>query len=81
MFKNMGLQAKMIAGFCSIFLAVILNSFVMYNTTRSLLETTHWVDHTWEVLDHGNQLIKLLVDMETGERGYLITGEERFLEP
>jgi len=54
---------------------------VMYRSIPSLVETEHWVDHTWEVKAHGNLILKLLVDMETGERGFLITGKEAFLEP
>jgi len=44
-------------------------------------ETTRWVEHTHKVIVEGHHLIKLLVDMETGERGFLITGKEHFLEP
>jgi signal transduction histidine kinase len=34
-----------------------------------------------EVLSAANQLERLLVDIETGTRGYLLTGEQEFLEP
>jgi len=40
-----------------------------------------WVDHTDEVIGQSQRLLKLFVDMETGERGYLITGDEMFLKP
>ncbi len=46
-----------------------------------LLEVTKWVDHTNEVIAQANQFQKLLVDMETGLRGYLVTGNSVFLEP
>ncbi len=44
-------------------------------------ETTRWVEHTHKVIAEAHHLIKLLVDMETGERGFLITGKNHFLEP
>ncbi len=37
--------------------------------------------HATDVLDNANTLMSLLIDAETGERGYLLTGDETFLEP
>jgi PAS domain S-box-containing protein len=39
------------------------------------------VDHTDQVLDQSARLLKLLVDVETGMRGYLATGDETLLHP
>ena len=43
--------------------------------------TTGWVDHTHEVLASAAGLVAAAVDMETGMRGYLLTGEDDFLAP
>ncbi|GAB4239634.1 MAG: hypothetical protein Kow0049_27030 [Stanieria sp.] len=40
-----------------------------------------WVNHTEEVMRESNVLFKLLLDAETGVRGYKITQEEDFLKP
>jgi len=37
--------------------------------------------HSEQVLVNANQLERLIVDLETGQRGFVITGQERFLEP
>jgi signal transduction histidine kinase len=37
--------------------------------------------HSQQVLVAANQLERLLVDVETGVRGYILTNEERFLQP
>jgi signal transduction histidine kinase len=37
--------------------------------------------HSQRVLWASNQLERLLIDVETGERGFLLTGEESFLKP
>ena len=37
--------------------------------------------HSQEVLAAAARLERLLVDIETGTRGYLLTGEDRFLQP
>jgi signal transduction histidine kinase len=50
----------------------------------ALYRERHSFDLTREsqdVLLAANRLERLVIDLETGERGFLITGEERFLEP
>ncbi|MBV8616968.1 MAG: PAS domain S-box protein, partial [Acetobacteraceae bacterium] len=39
------------------------------------------VRHTGEVIGEAESLLGALVDAETGQRGFLLTGEERYLEP
>jgi PAS domain S-box-containing protein len=39
------------------------------------------VDHSYTVQIRGRSFLRLLLDMETGLRGFLLTGEERFLDP
>jgi len=48
-----------------------------FDLNRSL----QWVDHSDQVLDQSARLLKLLVDVETGMRGYLATGDETLLQP
>jgi len=44
-------------------------------------ETLGWVNHTHEVLAASDELLSNAVDMETGMRGFLLTGDDEFLEP
>ncbi|MDY7560273.1 response regulator [Pseudomonas sp. 10B1] len=46
-----------------------------------LLSTIQWVEHTDRVINNANRSLKLSVDMETGMRGFLLTGDEHFLDP
>lgn len=46
-----------------------------------LLGLTNWVDHTDRVIAEARTCEKLAVDMETGLRGYLITGDASFMQP
>ena len=48
---------------------------------KTVAETTQWVDHTHEVIADANGLLGSAVDMETGMRGYLLTGKDGFLNP
>jgi PAS domain S-box-containing protein len=46
-----------------------------------LLITVALVDHTDQVIAQANDTLRLLIDMETGMRGYLVAGNPIFLEP
>jgi len=47
--------------------------------TFDLNRSMQWVDHTDLILDQSGHLLMLLVDMESGTRGYIATGDESFL--
>ena len=44
-------------------------------------ESQRLARHTRNELAAAERLLKLVVDLETGQRGFVITREERFLEP
>ncbi len=46
-----------------------------------LLSAMNWVEHSERVIGSANKVAKLAVDQETGMRGFLLTGDESFLEP
>ncbi|MCO8161922.1 response regulator [Pseudomonas sp. 21LCFQ010] len=46
-----------------------------------LLAAIQWVEHTDRVINNTNRSLKLSIDMETGLRGYLLTGDAQFLDP
>jgi PAS domain S-box-containing protein len=48
---------------------------------KYLADKSQWVDHTDQVIAQAQNVRNLLLDMETGERGYLLTGNHQFLEP
>lgn len=63
-----------------IVLLLLLAGVSIWQITR-LLSALRWVEHTSQVISQANQVQKLLLDMETGFRGYLLTGQQVFLEP
>jgi PAS domain S-box-containing protein len=44
-------------------------------------ESAQWVAHTYAVTTELAEMLSTLVDAETGQRGFVITGEERYLQP
>ncbi len=58
-----------------------LSALIFVGLIFFLLSTLNWVDHTQRVIGNANETVKLSIDMETGMRGFLITGDESFLQP
>jgi PAS domain S-box-containing protein len=63
-----------------IFLLILLALIFLWQL-NSLLDAAQWVDHTDQVITQAHAIQELLIDQETGLRGYVITGEQDFLEP
>ena len=81
LFKNLSLSVKLALASAIPLLMLIIISLITYFSIQQQDDTNTWVEHTHEVIADANLLMKLLVDMETGKRGFLITGKENFLEP
>jgi transcriptional regulator with PAS, ATPase and Fis domain len=62
----------------ALFLAICV---VAYQSTNQLLATVHHQLATHRVLAEVDDLRHSLQDAETGQRGYLLTADERYLEP
>ncbi|MDI1429190.1 CHASE3 domain-containing protein [Polyangium sorediatum] len=60
---------------------LVLIGAYAYATTQRLLVATDAVGNTREVLTALSSTLSAFQDMETGQRGYVITGSEGFLEP
>lgn len=69
------------AGFAFAGAVVVVLAVVGYTSTTRLIENNHWVEHTHEVRRTLADLLSATKDAETGVRGYVITGDEAFLEP
>lgn len=79
--RNLSIRSKMILSTAIPMLLLINIAVVVYINIEKTIGTAKWVEHTHAVTAKGHQLVKLMLDMETGERGYLITGKSVFLEP
>ncbi|MFK7607299.1 MULTISPECIES: response regulator [unclassified Pseudomonas] len=69
--RNVGLPLAV--GVLSAVLFVVMISY--------LLSVIRWVEHSDRVITNANESAKITLDLETGMRGYLITGDEHFLDP
>lgn len=46
-----------------------------------LVTTMNWVEHSERVIGNASEISKEMVGVETGLRGYMLAGEESFLQP
>jgi CheY-like chemotaxis protein/signal transduction histidine kinase len=61
--------------------AGVVNVGVFIAILVYLISTLNWVEHSERVIGNANEVAKLMVDMESGMRGYALTGDEAFLAP
>ena len=58
-----------------------LSLFLIFIQVASLGSARTWVDHTRTVIDTNQQLLRSVLEVEEGERGYLLTGDKLYLDP
>ena len=76
------MKIKLFLGFATIILfTVVLGITTFVNANEVGSSFTFLVEHDLNVLQNAQKLQKLVVDAATGQRGFVITGNEDFLEP
>jgi len=76
-----GLKGKIMAGYVVIFVIMgIIVGIIYYNELR-LMNGYEKVEESMQNLLDGDALLGIMVDQETGVRGFVITRDDSFLEP
>ena len=75
------IEKKIFVGFGFALVVSVLVSLTTYWNNQRLVETRRKALETQEVLRSLKQIIATVTDAETGGRGFLLTGDEVFLEP
>jgi methyl-accepting chemotaxis protein len=60
---------------------VLIGSMLSYRSHALLEQNTSLVVHTYQVMDTTRDLLLAAEDAETGQRGFVITGDDSFLTP
>jgi len=60
---------------------LFISSLASYTSISNLIKSTDLVKHSDEVILSAEGVISTLKDAETGQRGYLLTGNKIFLQP
>ena len=81
MFNRLKIGTKIGTGF-AVSLTILLSiGFISYQGTNELIAASRKEKDTYQILNQLEALGSQLVYAETGQRGYIITGEKRYLEP
>lgn len=79
--KNLKMSQKLFFGFGMVTLLTLSVFFFAHKTLTDQHQAVEQNLHTYEVIREADGLLISLINMETGARGYAITGENRFMEP
>ena len=80
-FLRSSLPPRTQAGFVAATLAVFLIAFLSYRSFKQRAEGARLVARTLDVTAHLEVLLSTFQDAETGQRGFLLTGDDHYLEP
>lgn len=77
----MKISKKLYIAFAAIIVILLLLSMVTYINLAQYSQADSWNIHTYKVISDFQNLSQSMINMETGQRGYSITGDDKFLEP
>ena len=69
------------AGFAAAFVAAVVVALMSYRSLSERALAAGRVTRSLELISQAQALLATVKDAETGQRGYLLTGAERYLEP
>jgi methyl-accepting chemotaxis protein len=72
---------KIGTGYAAALAMFIVVGTLFYQSLNKLIDVGDWVTHTHKVLEELNSTLQALTDAETGQRGFILTGDEAYLEP
>ncbi|MEH2287140.1 response regulator [Nostoc sp.] len=81
MLNRLKIGIKIGASFALSLATLATIGLISYQSTNQLIETSRQERHTYQVLSQLEDLKLQLTNAETGQRGYVLTGEQRYLEP
>ncbi len=79
--RSSSFKRNLLLGFGVSFFLLIMSSVASFVSIQRLIDRVGWVEHTNTVIRRAEGLLSSLKDAETGQRGFLLTGMENFLEP
>jgi len=81
MFKNMKIGMRLAGAFAIVVIILVSVIGTGYLNLSRYSEKSGWNTHTYQVLEEVTGILGSLVNIETGQRGFLVAGKDEFLEP
>jgi two-component system chemotaxis sensor kinase CheA len=77
-----GIRQKIMTGYLIVIICLIIAIIAINNQLNTMqLERNFIIQHDFAVRDLTNKIEKDLLKMETGQRGFIITGDRNYLDP
>ena len=81
MFAKLSISQKIYAGFALMVAIIATIIGASYRGFSAMREASDWNVHTYEVLNQIDDILGSVINIETGMRGFVITGKSTFLAP
>ena len=81
MLSNLSIAKKLGAGFGLIIAIICILVYVARHGFTEVDNSVKWNIHTYQTIDGANNLLISLTNIETGMRGFALSGQDDFLEP
>ncbi|MCK9818263.1 MAG: methyl-accepting chemotaxis protein [Candidatus Pseudomonas colombiensis] len=81
MFSNLSISQKLYAGFGVVLLIILLLVLAALRGFDQVSSSVKSNIHSYEVLNESGAMLRGLINVETGMRGFALTGRESFLQP
>jgi methyl-accepting chemotaxis protein len=81
LFLNMRIGRKLALAFSLILIILAGMTGIVINSLSSINSAVLWNVHTYEVLESGSDVVSAMINQETGVRGFLVSGDDKFLAP
>lgn len=79
--KALSIKKLMSLAFIITSISFVIICAAVFKSNTEIKNNTKWVNHTYDVMLLVEKATQELVNIETGYRGYMVTGNQDFLEP
>jgi methyl-accepting chemotaxis protein WspA len=81
MLNDVSIKSKLMTGFGLIVAIILVLLVLTYQNFSKVSQASGWDRHTLEVLLEANKITSNMLEIQAEMRGFLLTGDERFLTP
>lgn len=79
--RKLSFRLQVLLGFLISVILVFTVGYISHRSIRKLQYNEAFTEHSHLLINTSKDVLQLLTDCETGSRGYIATGEKKFLEP
>jgi CHASE3 domain sensor protein len=80
-FNNLRIKAKIFSAFTIMLMVILAVITISYQNSKNIIDSTDIIIHTHNILTDLAKVESDLINLETGQRGFVITGDSTYLQP